>query len=286
MYRRDPLTGTDRLVAPGRAERLGPRAHGCPFCAGNETVTPPETGSRPRRETTPTAAAWAARSFPNLFPLTAPHEVVVPTPRHATSWRELTLPELQDGLALVLERRTAVRADGRYVHTFINDGAGAGASISHVHAQLVVLDRGAHTETLVHAVTDPDECGVCTLLAARPELVVQRGLHHTLLAHPVPRMAGGLLLVPNVHDCDPSDEHIAELAELVHRAWAAIGPDLDSNLWLVADEERGAHWYMELQPRTANFAGVELALGLLVSAADAEATAQRARERLAMPVGH
>ena len=42
MFQQDLFTGQLRIVAPNRANRLGPRPDGCPFCAGNEEQTPPE----------------------------------------------------------------------------------------------------------------------------------------------------------------------------------------------------------------------------------------------------
>ncbi|MCW2956855.1 MAG: galT [Thermoleophilia bacterium] len=282
MYRNDPLTGDLRLVAPGRAQRLGADEHGCPFCAGHEEATPSETGRLAPREGEPAtvAAGWSARSFPNLYPLTAPHEVLVPTPRHVTSWRALTLPELRGALGLLLQRRSALLAPGRYVHTFANDGVRAGASISHTHAQLVVLDETERTRRLAWGTRrgSPGGCSLCALLDG--DMVVERGLHHALVAHPVPRLGGALLLVPTTHELEPDTAHLAELAALLHRALQAV-VEGDLNLWLVADEERAAHWYLEIQPRTANLAGVELALGMNVSAADPQASAVRLRERLA-----
>lgn len=280
MYRRDPLTLTQRLVAPHRAARRGEGSRGCPFCGGHEDDTPAETGRRERRDSTPTDAPWSARSFPNRWPLTEPHEVVVPTPEHVTRWRELSLPQLQDAVSLLLERRTRLQRDGGYVHAFVNDGPRAGASISHVHAQLVVLARGAHTDQLVAGV-GPAACGMCGLLDD-DTLLVERGRHHALIAHPAPRLAGGLLIAPLEHQLAPDQAHLAELSELMRRAWLAIDPAVDANLWLVGDEEREAHWHVELQPRSAYMAGVELATGLSVSAADPRETAASARERLAM----
>lgn len=275
-----------RLVAPGRSARLGSRAQGCPFCPGNEHSTPAESGRRPPRpgDEVGAAAGWAARSFPNLFPLTEHHEVLVPSPRHLTSWRELTILELQDGLDLLLERRADLQQGGSYVHAFVNDGSGAGASLPHVHAQLVVLPRGTHSDQLVHGTrsSTPGGCRLCRLLAERSHpLLVEAGRHHSLLVHPAPRIGGGLLLVPNEHEVELRDEPTAEFAALLHRALQAV-PAGDANLWLVADESARAHWYLEVQPRTAQLAGVELALGLSVIAQDPLATADAMRERLAM----
>jgi UDPglucose--hexose-1-phosphate uridylyltransferase len=268
----DPLTGAPRLVAPGRAARFAMPPRGCPFCPDQEEATPLETG---RREID---GAWSARSFPNLFPLTDPAEVLVPTRRHVTSWRGLTLAELTDGMSLLLERRAALQAPGRYVHAFVNDGPRAGASMEHAHAQLVVVDHeyGARLTALLHgagcalcALTDHSESGV--------EIACVEGL--TVLAHPSPRLGGGLLITPSTHDAIPTAEDAPRLAAALEVALRVVEPDTDVNLWLAADGT-DTHWYFEVQPRTANLAGVELALGINVSAADPAAVAAAARQRL------
>jgi len=283
--REDPISGELRLVAPGRSARLGPRPSGCPFCTGNEEHTPPETGRiRPREHDgdEAKAAGWTARSFPNLFPLTDPHEVLVPSPRHVTAWRDLTLPELAAGLQLLLERRDALCAEGRYVHAFVNDGADAGASLPHAHAQLVSVPDEHHAQRLTEGVRG-EHCTLCAMLEGDPGgLIIEKGLRYALVAHPLPRMGGALILMPLAHDVHVGDEPVTELAALLHRALQVAAPDSALNMWLVADEARDAHWYLELQPRTANLAGVELALGLSVTAVDPLDTASIARERLGL----
>src|SRR5205814_1996786 len=79
-------------IAPTRAQRPGaarpalePPSAGelerCPFCAGHEDQTPPET----LRIGDP----WQVRVVPNLYPAFERQEVVVQTPRHARSIAEL-----------------------------------------------------------------------------------------------------------------------------------------------------------------------------------------------------
>ncbi len=285
----DPITGELRLVAPGRSARLGPRPSGCPFCPGNEDTTPPETGRVAARthvlEDDSVDSTWSSRAFPNLFPLTDPHEVLVPSPRHVTAWRELTLPELEAGLELLLQRRAAMLAPGRYVHAFVNDGVEAGASLPHVHAQLVSVPAGGHAERLTHGVRGLDgRCALCDLVGDHDSpYLVERGMHYAIVAHPMPRIAGSLLVTPVEHDNAISDEPPAELAALLLRALQAVHDDASLNMWVVADESTNAHWYLELQPRTAYLAGVELALGLNVVAKNPLDTAADARERLAQP---
>ncbi|MEO6867972.1 MAG: hypothetical protein ABI200_08120, partial [Gaiellales bacterium] len=91
-------------------------------------------------------------------------------------------------------------------------------------------------------------------------------------------------VAPITHDVIISDEQPAELASLLLRALQAVRDDASLNMWIVADEANDAHWYLELQPRTAYLAGVELALGLSVVAQDPLITAADARERLAVPI--
>lgn len=283
--REDPISGELRLVAPGRSARLGPRPSGCPFCTGNEEHTPPETGRiapRERDGDEAKAAGWTARSFPNLFPLTDPHEVLVPSPRHVTAWHDLTLPELEAGLQLLLVRHQALQEPGRYVHAFANDGTDAGASLPHVHAQLVSVPDGVHTERLTAGVRG-DDCALCAVIEDPDSpLVVERGLRYAIIAHPLPRMGGALLLTPLAHDTTVHDEPISELAALLNRALQVASPDSAMNLWLVADQDRDVHWYLEIQPRSAKLAGVEMALGLNVCAVDPAETASIARERLGL----
>lgn len=73
--RRDALNGRWVIFAPGRSERPAeileaelpaPSGHTCPFCAGNESHTPPETFSI--RHADEAELAWTVRVVPNLFP--------------------------------------------------------------------------------------------------------------------------------------------------------------------------------------------------------------------------
>lgn len=283
--RRDPITGDLRLFAPGRSARLAARS-GCPFCPGREEDTPPETGRVEARHADaglPGAvdSSWSARSFPNRFPLTDRHEVLVPSPRHVTSWRELVLPELHAALELLVRRRASLREPGRYVHAFVNDGSAAGASMSHVHAQLVSVPDGEHARRLTAGLQGAD-CALCAVLRD-PEAawVVERGRHCAIVAHPVPRIAGALLVVPLEHEARIAEPPVEEFAAFVHRALQAVDGDAALNMWFVADEEHDAHWYLEVQPRTAGIAGVELALGISVVGRDPQEVAVEARERLA-----
>ena len=147
------------------------------------------------------------------------------------------------------------------------------------------MPAGGHAERLTHGVRGVGgRCALCDLVCDHDSpYLVERGLRYAIVAHPMPRIGGSLLVTPIEHDDSISDEPPAELAALLHRALQAVRDDASLNMWVVADEVAQAHWYLELQPRTSYLAGVELALGLNVVAKDPLDAAAEARERLAQP---
>ena len=88
--RRNPVSGDLTVVAPGRRARpvdneeeaAGGAPPPCPFCPGNETMTPPEVDAL-RDDGVPDAPGWRVRTVPNKFPaFAAGHEVIVHSPSH------------------------------------------------------------------------------------------------------------------------------------------------------------------------------------------------------------
>jgi UDPglucose--hexose-1-phosphate uridylyltransferase len=78
---------------------------------------------------------------PDLFasrPAIGGHEVIVNAPEHATAMSELSEESFLGAIATWRERMRA-HADASYVQLVVNEGAGAGASLPHTHAQLYAL---------------------------------------------------------------------------------------------------------------------------------------------------
>lgn len=266
----DPLTGGLRIVATERAKRLGPRPEGCPFCPGNEETTPAEIDRTGEAD-----GGWSARAFPNLFPLVEEHEVLALSPRHVTSVRELDEQEWQHVLVL-LARRLAGRDGDRYFHVFVNDGKPAGASLEHVHAQIVPLPRIAQVEQLTRGVRT-GSCALCE--PPDPKLGVWSGDGISVVAAQAPRTSGSLLVVPDRH-LDTFDQlPTAVLSRALRVAFAVTEPG-PLNAWFVQDSRREAHPYVEIVPRSAIPAGVEMATAIGVSLVSPQAAAASARERL------
>jgi UDPglucose--hexose-1-phosphate uridylyltransferase len=245
------------VVAPRRAERPG--AGGvpedeCPFCAGREDRTPPET----MRLGDP----WRVRVFPNLYPALERQEIVVHTPDHRTSFADLDDEET----ALVAEaweqRARAAEAEGfGYVQALINEGRAAGASREHTHSQLVWLREQPP------AVQDERLEGLDPILA-RDDLALARRDGLTLAVHP----AGGAPYEMVVAGDGSLADALALLRLGVERLRAVEGR-VPWNAWLHA----AGRLHLHLMPRLSVMAGLELGAGIYVNTVAPEDAAVRLR---------
>ena len=176
ILRQEPLRGEWVIIATERARRpetfaspekkvkTSPAAKvdSCPFCMGNEHMTPPEVLAYRDDSAQPNTPGWSLRIIPNKFPALEPgdnggepfvchyfescpgygvHEVIIETPDHNRHTADL----MENELALVLksfkERLLSLSGDQclKYVQIFRNHLREAGASIEHPHWQLLAL---------------------------------------------------------------------------------------------------------------------------------------------------
>lgn len=155
------LVATERGMRPKKAEEPAPRdtrehVDTCPFCAGNESMTPPALLSEPAGN------EWRVRIVPNLYPVLGDdrempalsfglqqtidgygrHEVIIDHRRHGIALHEMSVEHLQRLLGIYRDRMAALyETDARlqYVLVFKNYGPAAGASIAHTHSQLIAM---------------------------------------------------------------------------------------------------------------------------------------------------
>ena len=274
--RRDPLSGRLVVVAPGRSKRPGAfrrsplevtqeELDSCPFCAGREERTPPETLRIPAG-----ADEWKVRVVPNLYPAFQGQEVVIHTPRHCHFLAELTDEEI----AVVAEAWQA-RADSRdgYLHAFVNERSEAGASLPHTHSQLVWFDESPPE---VERELRPGWCRVCDPPGGDRLVIAQRD-DVVLRAAWAGRMPYELYVAPRQHEGDPwtSDKLAPALqlaAEGLRRLHGLEGP-CPMTLWLHAS----GHWHVEVVPRLTVLAGIELGAGYFVNPLPPETAAEALR---------
>lgn len=166
--REDPLTDTCVIFAANRDDRpyefekAVPRRMRtvCPFCPGNEEETPPEL-ARYEDGKSNGVTGWSVRVVPNKYPAVGTadngissnpstseaspaygrHEVIVESAQHKTCFNELTRHEARLACLAYRDRLQVARdTDGiKFAHVFKNRGPAAGASLEHVHTQLIAL---------------------------------------------------------------------------------------------------------------------------------------------------
>ncbi len=283
----DPTTGRPILVAPQRRLRplhtrdatLGP----CPFCPGEEHQTPPETD----REGDD--SGWTVRGFPNLYPATPDHEVIVEGAAHETQPGRVPKAVWVDAFAVYRRRIEALesRPSVRCAFLFKNIGREAGASIAHNHSQLIGLPMvPPRLELLVERTRE--NCTFCIEVekAAGEHRMIAETRHFALLCPAAPKIPYETWLLPKRHDADflaPSPEEAEDLAGIAARAFAAIdrafdGPAFNVYLHRVRHEE--LHWHMELQPRTNYLAGLELGGDMYINSISGVEAAARLKDHV------
>ncbi|MBN3038452.1 MAG: galactose-1-phosphate uridylyltransferase [Candidatus Omnitrophica bacterium] len=169
QLRRDPIAGrwvivnTDNPSDPGEFEiEKNPEGKGtCPFCYGNEKMTPPEIQAHREGGGQPDSSGWSTRVVPNKFPAlriegnidrqglgmfdmsngVGAHEVIIETPDHSKSLADLMDHEVEKVIWAYRDRSVDLRGDKRfkYILIFKNHGFSAGASLPHSHSQLIAL---------------------------------------------------------------------------------------------------------------------------------------------------
>ena len=204
--------------------------------------------------------------MPNLYPAFERQEVVVHTPRHVRTVGELTDEEL-DRVAEAWRLRA--RSSGGYVHALLNEGQAAGASLPHSHSQLVWLDEEPPAVQ--------EERDLTRMLEGERVLERDGVIAVCPFASRLPyevRIAPADA-EPDAWESDLLAPALQLLAELVRRLYAVEGPS-PLNAWL----HNGKQWHLELLPRLAVPAGIELGAGIhvnTVSPEDAAAALRSAR---------
>lgn len=171
QLRKDPVTG--RWVIVNITKPRGPEefhrwhfqhsSKTCPFCPGNEAMTPGEIAVYNLKNVVREAAGakWQVRVVPNKFPALkieenvdkfgmgvydkmggfGAHEIIIENPDHHKEIPDLPLEQVELILHAYRDRCLDLRKDSRfkYILIFKNFGGPSGASLEHPHSQLIAL---------------------------------------------------------------------------------------------------------------------------------------------------
>jgi UDPglucose--hexose-1-phosphate uridylyltransferase len=269
------------VIAPGRAARPGAsrtliepetqeELDECPFCAGREDRTPPETLRLPDG-----AEQWIVRVVPNLYPAIERQEVVIHSPEHKRSFAELTDEEIDLVEQAWLRRATAGLEEGfTYILPLINEGRVAGSSLPHTHSQIAFLREPPSGAPKV----DP---GVIEELLERQDLFVAEDNIEEAIVHPAGRLPYELL----IGGTDHLGATLRLLRTCIRKLHAVEGP-VPWNAWLYGlfgGEETAS--FMQVVPRLTVLAGLELGAEIYVNSLDPVEAAGRLRSTDATPPG-
>ncbi len=153
------LVAPERLTRPtlfGDSKKLTQDIVECPFCVGNEKMTPKEICSLKDSN-----GKWLTRVVPNLYKAVAielecaskedglyqkmggfgAHEVIIDAPFHQEHFENLNQKQMALWLKTLKCRVDDLRRDTRliYFSIFKNQGENSGSTIPHIHTQLIAL---------------------------------------------------------------------------------------------------------------------------------------------------
>ncbi|WP_373070990.1 galactose-1-phosphate uridylyltransferase [Sulfurimonas sp.] len=133
--------------------------HRCPFCEGNESLTPPEVYAI--RDNMPNTPGWKTRVVPNLYkavqieledkskresmfesiPGVGAHEVLIDSTCHNCNVEQVDSQTIENWLRTMIVRIEDLKRDKRFIHLniFKNFGYKAGATQEHPHTQILAL---------------------------------------------------------------------------------------------------------------------------------------------------
>ncbi|MDD3149663.1 MAG: galactose-1-phosphate uridylyltransferase [Candidatus Gastranaerophilales bacterium] len=166
-FRKNIITEEWASIATERAKR--PEAHiisgdevlgiehnsNCPFCYGNELLTPLEISSVRNNDSKPNTEGWQIRVVPNKFPAFDKNgkfdknekntyaygeaEVIIDSPHHCQPPSLFEIEQIELLLKAYKERYDFHKQNKKlnYVLIFRNNGKSAGASLPHPHSQLI-----------------------------------------------------------------------------------------------------------------------------------------------------
>jgi UDPglucose--hexose-1-phosphate uridylyltransferase len=307
--RQNLLTGQWVILAENRGARpqdvvlqqILRDAADCPFCSGHEDRTPHEVFAIRESCSRRDASGWQVRVVPNKYPALEAkqggHEIVVESPQHLASITGLSDAQFADVLETYRHRLAAFHRSGQYHSAilFKNGGPTAGATLAHVHSQLLAaaapeaLDQ-TRAEAFKRAAAEKT-CPLCRMLkdeTGERTRVVAQSKNFTAFCPNASRFAYETWIVPHQHlrhFDEIEEDEVAELAELFRALLVKLEaivklPAYNYIVHTAPFDTSGAehyHWHIEILPRIANLAGFELGTGTFINTVSPDKAAESLR---------
>lgn len=326
--RQDPTTGEWVIIAGDRRKRPSDFIHqesrperpvfvsSCPFCPGNENMTPPAVLSY-RDENT---GAWRLRVIVNKFPAVTPegsplekisngyflsmdglgyHEVIIDTPVHNACLALMNESELTDLVRAYRQRYEAMSRIPfvKYIILFKNWGIKAGTSLEHPHSQIIATaiipgHIRVQYDLAANYYSDNGRCLYADLMKHELETGARIVLEtdRFLIFHPfASHRPFETWIMPKASHASfgwISDEDIQYLAKVLKITLLKLYHGLnnpDFNLVIdsapVGEENANIYrWHVRIIPRITEIAGFEVGSGIFINTALPEETARFVRD--------
>lgn len=316
--RQDPITHDWVIINPARTKRpedAPSTTAPCPFCPGNEHLTPEPT------DAFMDGNQWSVRAVPNKFPALSSgeqaaeiadpggwrrvpgygyHEVIIDSPSHQLPMGALPEAHVRKIVEMYLRRYRALSAaDGRIrqVVLFRNHGRRAGTSLIHPHSQVVATPVVApetrwRLSEEMQFFDATGHCGLCHVLEqehmARVR-IVNTTRHFTTLVPYAARVPYHLQIIPRHHRptfAEIGPEELDDLSWHLSRSLGAYRTRLQDpayNMVLVSPpldqvHKLANHWFIDILPRITTPAGFELGSRIVVNIQIPEQAAAELRE--------
>jgi len=288
------------VYAPGRDERpfiSKAEKEKCPFCPGNESLTPVSTAEIRKN------GKWFIRSLPNKYPAFSSsetlnfgyHEVIVETPDHEKDISSYSNNEYEKVLNLYKKRMVSVLSKPgiESVLLFKNYGIKAGASIFHAHSQLVGM--GSVPEQEVLDVLEKEKYFIKNKICRTCFEIQEKGLdvfRSDLFIVKVPKRSKfsyEMEIIPTRHVGgyeELNESELQNLAEVIKQSLVLLKVQLSGNInynmlfsTTIKNEhfKKSKHFQINLIPRLSLLGGFELATGLYINSVLPQVAAQSLR---------
>ncbi len=285
----------------------------CPFCPGNEQMTPPAT------LVVPNDGSWKVRVTPNKFSALSyegerqrtfegirrtvtgvgVHEVIIESPDHSKSTALLEDSQVETLIDAYLDRFNFASQDPRVeqVTIFKNHGLAAGTSLEHPHSQIIgsPVITSQIRDRMINALHHFDEFGECIFCRVlEVELregarIVMETEHFVTFVQFAALTPFSMLIMPRRHMAcfsEISDAEAADLARILRQTLAKLyyglmNPDFNYAIRTAPRESCGVkyfHWYLSIIPRLTRVAGFELGSGMFINTSLPEENASFLRE--------
>ena len=326
-FRKDPVVERWVILSTERAERpqygagnnQQAQTDPCPFCAGNEALTPPAVLTYAADEVQSAMASWSVRVVPNKYPALVNegswigqsngiyqamnglgvHEVIIESPEHMVNVATLNENQLQKVLHAYRDRIVQLRTDQRWrcILIYKNQGAEAGATLEHIHSQLIALPavpKAVHEEIEgAKAYYDANgRCVYCAILnqeIGNRSRIVAEGERFIALCPYASRFPYETWILPKQHaPCFEygSKEDYADLARSLREILIRLDHRLENppfNYFIHSNPPDGAanayyHWHIEILPKLSQVGGFEWGSGAYINSVAPEDAAHQLRE--------